>query len=62
MLESQKRVNYQNEFDRLQGAKIIIGLQPQVKQHMKELQNKARQSLKGETQHGIYKTRFQFIS
>ena len=29
---------------------------------MKELQSKARQSLKGETQHSIYKTRFYFIS
>ena len=31
ILESQKRVNYQNEFDRLQSAKRIIGLQPHVK-------------------------------
>ena len=25
LLESQKRVNYQNEFDRIQGAKKLIG-------------------------------------
>ena len=57
ILESQKRIDYQNEFDRLQGAQIFIGLQPHVKERMTELQNKARQPLKGET-HCIYKTRF----
>ena len=31
ILESQKRINYQTKFDRLQGAKRIIGLQPHVK-------------------------------
>ena len=44
LLESQKRVNYNNEFDRLQGAKKTIGLDPQVKSRMQELQKKARQS------------------
>uniref|UniRef100_UPI00404AE016 hypothetical protein n=1 Tax=Flavobacterium sp. TaxID=239 RepID=UPI00404AE016 len=44
LLESQKRINYKNEFDRLQGAKKIIGLDPQVKSRMQELQKKARQS------------------
>ena len=39
-LESQKRVSYQNEVDRLQGAKRIIGLQPNAKPRMKELQQK----------------------
>ena len=34
LLESQKRVKYQNEFDRLHGAKRIIGLQPNVKERM----------------------------
>ena len=34
-LESQKRINDQNEFDRLQGAKRIIGLQPNVTSRMK---------------------------
>ena len=45
--ESQKRVTYKNEFDRLQGAKKISGLDPHVKTIMKELQKKAKQSLNG---------------
>ena len=57
LLESQKRINYQNEFDRLQGSKKLAGLDPQVKSRMQELQKKARQSLKGET-HRIYSTKF----
>ena len=57
ILESQKRSNYQNEFDRLQGAKRLTALNPNAKSRMKELQNKARQSLKGET-HNIYRTKF----
>ena len=57
ILESQKRINYQNEFERLQGAKKLSGLDPNVKSRMKELQSKARQSLKGET-HIIYSTKF----
>ena len=40
MLESQKRANYQNEPDRLQGAKRLTALQPDVKSRMKELQQK----------------------
>ena len=31
LLESQKRVNYQNEFDRLQAAKKLSGIDPHVK-------------------------------
>ena len=59
LLESQKRVNYKNEFDRLQGAQKIIGLDPQVKSRMKELQKKTRQSLNGgEPSHRIYSTKF----
>ena len=59
LLESQKRINYKNEFDRLQGAKKIIGLDPQVKSRMQELQKKARQSLTGgERSHRIYSTKF----
>ena len=58
LLESQKRINYKNEFDRLQGAKKIIGLDPQVKSRMQELQKKARQSLNGEPSHRIYSTKF----
>ena len=38
LLESQKRVNYQNEFDRLQGAKRLAGLHPNVKSRLKGLQ------------------------
>ena len=57
ILESQKRVNYKNEFDRLQGAKRLTALHPNAKSRMKELQNKARQSLKGDT-HIIYSTKF----
>ena len=57
--ESQKRVNYQNEFDRLQGAKKLPGLDASTKLRMKELQQKARQSLKGgEPSHRIYSTKF----
>ena len=59
LIESQKRINYKNEFDRLQGAKKIIGLDPQVKTRMQELQKKARQSLTGgEPSHRIYSTKF----
>ena len=57
LLESQKRINYQNEFDRLQGAKKLPGLDPHIKSRMQELQKKARQSLKGDT-HRIYSTKF----
>ena len=59
LLESQKRVNYQNEFDRLQVAKKLPGLDVNTKLRMKELQKKARQSLKGEPSHRIYSTKFQ---
>ena len=59
LLESQKRVNYQNEFDRLQGAKKLAGLDQTAKSRMQELQKKARQSLKGEPSHRIYSTKFQ---
>ena len=57
-LESQKRVNYQNEFDRIQGAKKLAGLDQNAKSRMQELQKKARQSLKGEPSHRIYSTKF----
>ena len=57
ILESQKRINYQNEFDRLQGAKKLPGLDPHIKSRMQELQKKAKQSLKGDT-HRIYSTKF----
>ena len=59
LLESQKRINYQNEFDRLQGAKKLVGLDANAKTRMKELQKKARQSLNGgEPSHRIYSTKF----
>ena len=47
LLESQTIINYKSEFDRLQGAKKTIGLDPQFKSRMQELQKKARQSLNG---------------
>ena len=57
LLESQKRVNYKNEFDRLQGAKRLPGLDANAKSRMKGLQKKAKQSLKGEPSHRIYSTK-----
>ena len=38
ILESQKRVSYKNEFDRLQGTKKLPGLDANTKSRMKELQ------------------------
>ena len=58
ILESQKRVNYKNEFDRLQGAKKLSGLDANAKTRMKELQKKAKQSLNGSPAHRIYSTKF----
>ena len=58
LLEPQKRINYKNEFDRLQGAKKLPGLDANTKSRMKELQKKAKQSLKGEPSHRIYSTKF----
>ena len=58
ILDSQKRVNYQNEFDRLQGSKRLTALQPDVKTRMKDIQQKARRSLNGEPSQAIYKTKF----
>ena len=58
LLESQKRVNYQNEFDRLQGAKRLPGLDDETNTRMKELQKKAKQSLKGEPSHRICSAKF----
>ena len=51
LLESQKRVNYKNEFDRLQGAKRLPGLDANAKTRMQKLQKKARQSLNGSPPH-----------
>ena len=61
ILESQKRINYQNEFDRLQGAKKISGLDANAKSRMKELQNKATQSLIGEPSHRIFQRNFNLL-
>ena len=58
LLESQKRVNYKNEFDRLRGAKLLPGLDPNTKTRMKELQKKATQPLNGTPSHRIYSTSF----
>ena len=60
MLESQKRVSYNSEFDRLQGAKKISGLDANAKSRIKGLQKKAQQSLNGEPSHRIYSTKFGF--
>ena len=49
LVESQSRVNYQNEFDRLQGSKRLSASHPNVKQWMEHIQNKARASLQGVT-------------
>ena len=57
LLESQKRVNYKNEFDRLQGAKKPPGLDAKAKPRMQGLQKKVRQSLNGEPSHRIYSTK-----
>jgi phenylalanyl-tRNA synthetase alpha subunit len=57
VLESQKRVNYQNEFDRLHSTKKLSALDPTAKKRMIDLQKEARKSLKGET-HIIYSTKF----
>ena len=57
ILESQKRVNYQNEFDRLHNTKKLSALDPTAKARMIYLQKEARKSLKGET-HIIYSTKF----
>ena len=58
LLESQKRFNYKNEFDRLQGAKRLPGLDANTKTRMKELQKKAKISLNGTPSHIIYSTKF----
>ena len=58
ILESQKRINYKNEFDRLQGAKKIAGLDDNTKTRMQELQEKATQSLNGTPSHRICSTEF----
>ena len=57
LLESQKRVNYKNGSDRLQGAKILPGLDANIKTRMKELQKKAKQSLNGTPSHRTYSTK-----
>ena len=41
----QKRINYQSEFDRVQGANRLTALHPDVKSRTKDLQHKARQTL-----------------
>ena len=58
ILESQKKVNYNNEFDRLQGAKQLPGLDANTTTIMKELQIKAKQSLNGVPSRRTYSTKF----
>ena len=57
ILEPQKRISYKNEFDRLQGAKKLTGLDANTKTRMKELQNKAKQSLNCTPSHRTYSTK-----
>ena len=58
IFESQNRINYQNESIYYKVLNdYVAALHPNAKAQMKELQNKARQSLKGET-HNIYRTTF----
>ena len=58
LLESQKRINYMNGFDRLQGAKKVPGLDANVESRMKGRQKKAKQSLNGgEPSHRTYSTK-----
>ena len=58
LLEPQKIINYKNEFDRLQGAKKLPGLNTNTKPRMRELQKTTKQPLKGEPSHRIYATKF----
>ena len=58
LLETQKRVNYKSEFDRLQGAKKLPGLDAKTKSRIQELQKKAKQSLNGEPSHRMYSAKF----
>ena len=58
ILESQKRINYKSEFERLPGAKKLSGLGANTITRMKELQKKAKQSLNGTPSHIIYSTKF----
>ena len=60
--EFQRRVNYQNELDRLQGSKRLAALEPDVKSRMNDFQQKARRPLNGEPSQAIYKTSFIFIT
>ena len=58
ILESQKRISYKSEFERLQGAKKLSGLDANTVTRMEELQKKAKQSLNGTPYHRIYSTKF----
>ena len=62
LLESQRRINYKNEFDRLQGAKKLSGLDAYKKPRVQELQKKTKQSLKGEPSHRIYLIKISFYN
>ena len=54
ILESQKRINYKSEFERLQGAKKLVGLDAHTITRMKGLQKKTKQSLNGTPSNRIY--------
>ena len=60
VLDSQKRINYQSESDRLRRAKRLTALHPNVKSRMTVIQHIARQSLKGGT-HNMYRIKFSFV-
>ena len=50
-LEAQKRINYQNEFNRLRGDKSIADINHTHKKRMELLQKMAKSSLLGEVYH-----------
>ena len=54
----QKRIIHKSEFERLQGAKKLSGLDANTIARMKGLQKKAKQSLNGTPPHRIYSTKF----
>ena len=49
LLESQKRVNYKNEFDRLQGAKRLPGLDANAKHNNEIITEESKAIIKCDT-------------
>ena len=56
ILEPQKIINHKNKFDRLQGAKKLIGLDANAKSS-KNIRKTTKQSLNGSSSHRIYSTK-----